>query len=209
MFVDIHTHNIFSDDQIRVRNLSVTECAVVLENADSGLFSIGIHPWEIEKSDSNALDLLSHFAKNDRVVAIGECGLDKNITISFDKQLELFEKQIQISETIKKPLIIHCVVFFNELMALCKKIKPQQKWIVHAFRGKPQLAQQLLKSGISLSFADKFNPDSLKITPLTELYIETDESVIPIAEIYNRIAEIKNCDVSDLNAGYNLVKKYW
>jgi TatD DNase family protein len=209
MLVNIHTHNDCSVDNLQIKNLSLSEAETVLTTVKSGFFSVGIHPRDIENHDSTGLDLLNIHAANNMVVAIGECGLDKNIKTSFDKQLDFFEKQIIISETFKKFLVIHCVGYFNELMDLQKRVRPSQKWIIHGFRGKPQLATQLLKNGISLSFGEKFNPESVKIIPFDNLYIETDESEIPLEELYNRIASIKGCNIPDLCAGFNLLKKYF
>ena len=83
---------------------------------------------------------------------------------------------------------------------------PSQKWIVHGFRGKPQLAGQLLKAGIDLSFGEKFNPESIQITPIERLFIETDESAMPIERIYEQIARIRGCKINDLNAGNVLLR---
>ncbi len=207
MLVDIHTHNCNSRDNISVRNLSLSELDVVLDENEPGYFSIGIHPWKIDKIGSEFLTKLNKYASDKRVIAIGECGLDRNIKAPLENQIELFKKQIDISETIQKPLIIHCVGCFNELTVIKKYINPRQKWIIHGFRGKPQLAQQLLKAGFNLSFGVQFNPESVKITPFEQLFIETDESVIKVSEIYSKIAILKESSVSALNAGYNLICK--
>jgi len=207
MLVDIHTHNCNSRDNISVRNLSLTESDVVLSENEPRYFSLGIHPWEMDNLNSESMIKLMNYVSDSRVVAIGECGLDRNIKTPLENQIELFKKQIIISETIQKPLIIHCVGCFNELIGLKKSIKPHQKWIIHGFRGKPQLAQQLLKAGFNLSFGVQFNPESVKITPFEQLFIETDESVIKVSEIYSKIAILKDCSVSSLNAGYNLIFK--
>lgn len=207
MLVDIHTHNCNSRDNISVINLSLAESDVVLSENESGYFSLGIHPWEIDNLSSESMNKLMNYVSDSRVVAIGECGLDRNIKTPLETQIELFKKQIDISETIQKPLIIHCVGCFNELIGLKKAIKPRQKWIIHGFRGKPQLAQQLLNAGFNLSFGLQFNQESVKITPFEQLFIETDESVINVSEIYSKIAFLKESSVSALNAGYNLIFK--
>lgn len=207
MLVDIHTHNCNSRDNISVRNLSLTESDVVLSENEPGYFSLGIHPWEMDNLSSESMIKLMNNVLDSRVVAIGECGLDRNIKTPLENQIELFKKQIDISETRQKPLIIHCVGYFNELTVIKKSINPHQKWIIHGFRGKPQLAQQLLKAGFNLSFCVQFNPESVKITPFEQLFIETDESGINVSEIYSKIAILKECSVSSLNAGYNLICK--
>ncbi len=171
-----------------------------------GTFSAGIHPFDISEISHEIWEKLELCMVDKRFVAIGECGLDKNSNISYDVQKEFFQKQIFMSEKYQKPLIIHCVGMFNELMKIRKELKPSQLWIVHGFRGKPELAQQLMKSGIRLSFGEKFNPASVKITPIDQIFIETDESEISLIDIYKKIADIKHCNVNDLTAGYKFYK---
>jgi TatD DNase family protein len=122
-------------------------------------------------------------------------------------QAEYFERQIVIAEKYEKPVIIHCVGYFNELMALKKQINPTQMWIIHGFRGKPQLAVQLLKAGFFLSFGEKFNAESVRITPTDKIFAETDESKKSIIEIYHNLALAKQCKPEELVAGTRLFKK--
>ena len=141
------------------------------------------------------------WAADKRVLVIGECGLDKHSQVSLEIQIKLFEMQIRLSERLKKPLIIHCVGHFNELFELKKQLQPQQLWIIHGFRGKPELAKQAIKAGFALSFGGNFNPESVAVTPLEKLFVETDESLSLIDETYSKIALIKNCNLLDLSAG--------
>lgn len=80
--------------------------------------------------------------------------------------------------------------------------------VVHGFRGKPQLAKQLLNAGFAISYGEHFNPESVAVTPLDKLCIETDESEMPIEEIYKKIATIKDCRTHELNGACNLLKLY-
>lgn len=148
---------------------------------------------------------MDEMAKDKRFVLIGECGLDKKCGVSLDRQMEVFEDHIRFSEQLHKPLIIHCVGCFNELMECRKKHNATQRWIVHGFRGKPQLAVQLLKAGMDLSFGEKLNEESVKVTPLEHLFLETDESPIAIETIYERIALLKGCKPEELTAGNELL----
>ena len=79
-------------------------------------------------------------------------------------------------------------------------------WIIHGFRGKPELARQALNTGCALSFGEHFNPESVRLTPTGSLYVETDESTMPISEIYHSIGLIKHCNPFDLDAGKNMLK---
>lgn len=206
MLVDIHTHKKESNSYPAIVNIALNDILNVLKSEIIGTFSAGIHPFEISELSPQIWETLERCMSDKRFVALGECGLDKNCNISSEIQKEIFQKQIFISEKFQKPLIIHCVGMYNELLTIRKELKPSQLWIVHGFRGKPELAQQLIKSGIRLSFGEKFNPASVEITHIDQIFIETDESKIFLFEIYQKIAGIKHCNVNDLTAGYELYK---
>lgn len=90
-------------------------------------------------------------------------------------ETELLRYHYELSETLGKPLILHIVKSFPEIIALKKQWKPAQPWIIHGFRGKPQLARELLAHGFHLSYGKKYNPASLALTPASRLLRETDE----------------------------------
>ncbi|MHB9056682.1 MAG: TatD family hydrolase [Paludibacteraceae bacterium] len=205
--VDIHTHKLkFSPEFREVRNLYIGEAEDILTSDGTGYFSVGVHPWYPDKLSENWYQKLERFCNDKRVLLIGECGLDKNSAIPVDLQTKIFEQHIQLSEAISKPLIIHCVGCFNELLNLRKNYKPAQRWIIHGYRGKPQLAEQILDYGCDISFGEKFNPESVKRVPLENLFVETDESTFSIDEIYRRLASAKNCNAEDLSAGSVLLR---
>ena len=206
MFVDIHTHSFVQPDNVAIRNLTFPMAAKVFVSDEKGFFSVGFHPWYADSFSMELMEELTAWTSDMRFIAIGECGLDKNSKIPFEIQVSVFEQQIMLSEKVQKPMIIHCVGCFNELFALKKKINPHQLWIIHGFRGKPQLAGQALNAGCALSFGEHFNPESVRLTPNDRLFIETDESTMPVSDIYQTISEIKNCTVEVLNAGKNLLK---
>lgn len=202
--VDIHSHNIKKQaGVVSVVNLPFTE---VSTHPELDFISRGIHPWETECITDDDYTLLKNLIKEQNVKLIGECGLDKIRGASLEKQFKVFEKQIELSEEIGKPLIIHCVGYFNELFSLRKKINPIQKWIIHGFRGKPQLAEQALKSGFDISFGEKFNIDAVKIVPAEHLFVETDESVLSVKQVYTSIAKIKQMEIEKIDAGNVLLK---
>lgn len=210
-FVDIHTHKKYLKikDIFAVLNLEFCELLEFRELSEPTFFSIGFHPWHIQNdyTEKNRL-ILNECAQNKYFVFVGECGLDKNTEarIVLKKQIEIFEEQIRLSEEAEKALIIHCVGRFNELIEIKKVIRPKQKWIIHGFRGKPQLADQLLRAACNLSFGEYFNEESVKLTPFENLFLETDESQLSINEIYKRTASAKKCDIEDLCAGADFLK---
>lgn len=157
-------------------------------------FSCGIHPW-YASNWRYKLALLEEIANNNSVLAIGECGLDKVRGLSIDLQINIFKAHIKISERVQKPLIIHCVRAWDMLLSIFKESKPTQTWIVHGFRGKPMLAKSLTLSGMSLSFGGVFNSESISVTPIDKIFLETDDSDIDIFDVYNKVAGEMNISI--------------
>lgn len=154
-------------------------------------YSVGIHPWNYLRVTPASLRLLRALAAEPQILAIGECGLDPLCNsgraigsgISTSSRSEIIQAQTTLlhlhytlSETLRKPLILHIVKTFPEIIVLKKQWRPTQPWIIHGFRGKPQLARELLAHGFHLSFGKKYNPASLSITPPSRLLRETDQT---------------------------------
>lgn len=179
--LDIHTHHPSAEG---IRSLS-PEAFVPTDN---GCFSVGIHPWEAEKAGEREWGLLEQAIRHPSVLAIGEAGLDKITSADFLCQQEVFIRQIRLSEVVEKPLVIHCVKAFNELIVLKRKYKPRMPWVVHGFRNNANIGRQLLQEGIFFSLGEKYRPDVLSLLPPERLLTETDESNIPIRILIDRIA---------------------
>ena len=190
-FTDIHTHTAGSAGRA-IFNSGTTYLA------DRSI-SIGIHPWNIGEEWKRVLASIAASAKESNVVAIGECGLDTlKSPATTELQEEIFKAHIELAEELHKPLIIHCVKAYDRLLALHKEMEPQQAWVLHGFRGKPQLAEQLTRAGLYISLGEKFNPDSAKAIPMDKLFIETDESRHSITDIYTTVAAAKGITVEQL-----------
>lgn len=167
-FRDIHTHRLDAgDDCIINLPLHVTL-------PDSGYFSVGIHPWDTENATDADIGEIERLAADPRVVAIGETGIDMLRGASVEKQREIFERHIELSERLGKPLILHVVKAFPEIIRLRRLHKPRQRWIVHGFRGKPELARELLHHGFDISIGQVYNPAAAAIIPPECLFHETD-----------------------------------
>lgn len=95
-------------------------------------------------------------SSNPRVVAVGEAGLDKLCDVPLPLQQEAFQAAIELSEKYRFPLLIHAVKATVELLVFQKKHRPTQPWIIHGFRGKKELAEDLLRHGFYLSFGKKY-----------------------------------------------------
>lgn len=150
-------------------------------------YSVGIHPWNTDQLPPQWRAELEAAVRQPQVVAIGETGLDKLRGADIATQLNVFTEHVKLSEQLELPLILHVVRAYNEIINLRQQLNPSQKWIIHGFRGKPELARQLLDHGFDLSLGEHFNPATAAIIPDDRLLFETDESALPISEIASRI----------------------
>jgi TatD DNase family protein len=202
-FIDLHTHRIKTcDNLIQIVNLDLNQSC-----PEHGYFSYGIHPWVLDNADfqaKKALQALEEKLKLPQVLALGEAGLDKMHKASFKQQIELFERQIELSETLQKPMILHDVRSHNEIIALRKKRKAQQPWILHGFSGTEQDIKQLIGQGIYLSVGESLlHPErkiykSFKFIDLDYLFLETDMAEIGMEKVYEAAANLLGMDLSAL-----------
>jgi TatD DNase family protein len=197
-FIDIHTHRIPDhDDSLSIVNRIIGRDELLPNEA---LQSCGIHPWFIEGDGMQQLERLRAALCSSSVVALGEAGLDKAVDTSIILQQTIFEEEVRLSEKTKKPLVIHCVKAFDELLAIRNRLNPSMPWIIHGFRGKETQAVQLLKKGLYLSFGEYFHPESLQAAWPDHLFVETDESKLPISILYQRLSDSLNVGVEPFAA---------
>jgi TatD DNase family protein len=210
MLLNLHTHLLKkqADEQI-IFNQIIPDSEEGLENfslpdTDNWL-SAGIHPWYInEKLYNLQLKKLATVAKDPAIKFIGECGLDRLKGAPLPLQEEIFIKQIRIAEDLKKPIIIHCVKCYNELLSIKKIVRPRVPFIVHGFNTKIEIARQLLDKGFYLSLGGALlNEESnarkvLQEIPLERLFLETDDKDISIIDIYQKAAQIKGLSMEVL-----------
>ena len=201
--IDIHTHTVHSNsDLIQIINLNLNQPCL-----EQGYYSYGIHPWALDKADfqvDEALNKLKENLQQPQVIALGEAGLDKMHKASFKQQIAVFERQIELSEALRKPMILHNVRSHNEIIALRKKHKAQQPWIVHGFSGTEQDVQQLIGQGIYLSVGESLlHPErkiykSFKFIDLDYLFLETDMAEIGMEKVYETAANLLEMDLPTL-----------
>ncbi|MBQ8336878.1 MAG: TatD family hydrolase [Bacteroidaceae bacterium] len=190
-FTDIHTHMPPAEGKPAIYNCGTEHIAGIKVSA-------GIHPWNVSDDWEEKFKIVEAIAQNDNCIAVGECGIDKLKGGCTEIQEEAFRAHAMLAEKIKKPLIIHCVKSIDAIIAMHKETAPEQAWIIHGFRGKPQQAMQLIKAGLYVSFGEHFNAESVKAVPLERILIESDESRLPIEEIYSLAAEAKGITAEEL-----------
>lgn len=176
-FNDIHTHTPGKPDSI----LSIPACdadQIVSDNRSKiapQYFSLQLHPWHItdEHDIVQFVNKARALRDDPQFVAIGECGLDSLSSTPPDLQLKAFRAALQVADELHKPVIIHCVKCWNQVITEVKG--HEGPFIIHGFRKGPVLARQLLDAGFSLSLGLHYHPEVIKIIPEDRLYRETDE----------------------------------
>lgn len=204
MITDIHSHSLHPDTDNTIFNISINDKQMHLPHGKGIYFSVGIHPWDAAEFKDEWLSKMSILLTFSQMKAVGECGFDNTRGIPYEQQLIVFQHQITMSEALRKPILIHCVGHFNELISLRNKIRPEQAWIVHGFRGKPEMATQLVKAGFYLSYGPKCNFESVAATPIERIVAETDTANLPVKAVYEMLAGIKGCSLKDFTASLKL-----
>lgn len=191
-FFDFHHHDFNKKNGIY--NLKLNEIP------PANYFSAGIHPQDISDRFEEDFLWLKTIVKLENCVAIGECGLDGLVEIDENLQHEIFQKQIELANEIRKPIIIHCVKRFSQLIHFKKKSKVPM--IVHGFNKRKTIGDEMLKNEFCLSFGKSalYNvnlQDFLKEIPIDQLFLETDSADFEIKDLYYKIAELKSCRIED------------
>ena len=203
-YIDIHTHGSGVTSGIfAIENLMAHEERTPADNP-SRPYTCGIHPWYLNNETIERLiGKVKSVAGSPSIVAIGEAGFDKLRGPGIEIQTRAFEAQVLISEEIGKPLFVHCVRAWDELLPAHKRLRPKMPWLIHGFRGNTVLASQLLSKGMYLSFWFDFivRPESSKLVrslPKERIFLETDGADVDIRAIYDKVAIDLNMSVDDL-----------
>lgn len=195
-FINLHTHQVEKDSTI----ISIYNQKLNDFKTNINYYSSGIHPWWIDsKTSTFDLEQIKQHIKSSQCLAIGECGLDKIIKTDFELQQALFYKQILIAEETNKPMIIHCVKAFDELIAL-KKQFPKVIMIIHGFSKNVILGKQLQKHGFYLSYGKHIlnNSNLLQGISPKMLFLETDAADVTIQTIYANVSKQLNVSLPAL-----------
>jgi TatD DNase family protein len=159
--------------------------------------TVGVHPWEAEwvaeLPDCAAAEI------------IGETGIDRACGVNIEAQERLFELHLKEAERLKKPVVLHVVRAFEEVMTRLAKHNIESV-VFHGFIGSTEQAARAVKRGYYLSFGERSlrSPKTCKAmeqTPLERLFIETDDNAeIGIETLYERVAAMRGMSVEELAA---------
>lgn len=170
-------------------------------------YSYGLHPWYLNESTlEHDLRKLEVRADEKRCIAIGECGLDKLSKTDFRLQEKAFVEQIRIANHYKKPMIIHCVKAFNELINCLNLNSNEVPVIIHGYNNNENIARVLLDNGCLFSFGkallgyESNAAKTIKYIGRKNFFLETDDADISIKYIYRKASELLGVDEEIIKA---------
>lgn len=205
MLLNFHTHSEPDSTNKAIRNIILGVDDIKQIQQKDKWFSVGIHPWYINENKTDVLlEQMEQLALSDNIKLIGECGLDRLKGAPLGLQQKVFEAQIRIAEKVKKPLIIHCVRCFSELLEIKKRLSPKVPMVIHGFNNKLEVGNQLLNAGFFFSIGSAIlKPGSnaakfLISLPDNRLFLETDDNEYSIEEVYEAATAIRNSTLNQL-----------
>jgi len=204
LFINLHTHHPTGD--AGVLEIESVYYGQEVSNA-IGYRSAGLHPWYLRDLDLKAAEIwLRKQAALPGVLAVGEAGLDKVTDTPWDVQVDAFGRCLRVAAETGKPLIVHCVRAFGEIVQMLghpgSGARRPKEVVFHGFDKHPQTAGMLLQAGCCLSFgAALFREDSHAVEvfrqiPADRFFLETDVQKLDIRAVYARAAEIRDASVS-------------
>jgi len=207
--------------------LSERDACKALAKGNNIWTSIGIHPTSLEGDMDENIAAVRVIAGEDRVVAIGEIGIDYyHDKFPHEVQEEYFTKQLEIAEDLELPAIIHCRAgknpgenesAFVDLIDILRRTG-FNNGVVHCFSGNKVEAEKILDLGLYLGFTGIITfpqneelREVVKDTPLDRILLETDSPWLPIfdkrgqqsepafiADIAKEVAEIKGVPLEEV-----------
>lgn len=201
-YINIHTHSLETEaNTISVYNYLLNEDC----NPDT-FYSCGIHPWYIEtKNLPDQFNKLESLITDPKCIAIGECGLDKLKGAKPELQEEVFRQQIRLAEKNSKPLIIHCVKKYAEVIKCLTEEKFSGYFILHGYNANPENIKPFLKMtnalfsfGGALLQKDNNASNVFKSLPIERCFLETDDKDLSIKSIYICAADMIGITEDDL-----------
>lgn len=191
----------------------------IAKNYDFMCATAGISPNDIDEIELDEIDKIRQIAKNDKIVAIGEIGLDYYWNKeNKEKQKTFFIKQIELADELDLPIVIHCRDAVMDTLDILKNVKnPKKRGIFHCCMLNKELIKEAVKLGFYISFSGNITyktakpQDSVNEVPLDKILIETDSPYLTpeplrgtrndsrnVKLVAQKIAEIKDMKLYEI-----------
>ncbi len=197
----------------------------------SGMYAaVGLHPECLDENSLSDIAVIKELAADEKVVAIGEIGLDYYYNVPRDLQKKVFIRQLELAAELGLPVNIHDREAHGDTMEILRRYKP--RGILHCFSGSPEMAEEIVKLGMYIGIGGvvtfknaRKTVETVERIPVEHILLETDcpylapvpkrgkrndsSNILYVAE---RIAEIKGMKTEEvlkatkINAGrvYNV-----
>ncbi len=188
MFIDAHTHS-----------YKTADISFVMDK-----HSAGIHPWELNVEFT--LELIKEKFQRlsfDNVYAVGECGLDRVRLglMPIADQISIFRWHLEAALLIEKPVVIHCVRAYSDLLQILKQSSNLPKLLIHDFNGNEHQSNELLKYPVIFSVGKQLitKPQLLEQLTVERVLLETDDQFdVTIQDLYAHAGKVFNVDQQKL-----------
>lgn len=235
MFIDTHCHVVseyYDDIDVVIKNAidngvlkiiingynmqSNREVLELVKKYDIVYGALGIQPEELYDYNDDSLKFIEEHINDEKIIAVGEIGLDYHYDTDKDLQKELFKRQLKIAYKYNKPVIIHSRDCIQETYNILKESKV--KGTMHCYSGSKEMALEFIKIGFLIgiggvsTFKNAKNiVDVIKYIPLEYIILETDSPYLTpepyrgkrnepmyIPIVAKRVADIKGLDIKEI-----------
>ena len=196
-------------------NTSLKSLAIA-EKYNNIYATIGIHPHESKDASEKYLSKIKRYSNHQKVVAIGEIGLDYYYNFSDSKiQKAVFLEQLKLAKKLNLPSVIHCRDAYEDLLEIIIESE-HNKGVIHCFSGDLEFANKIINLGYYISFTGMITfvkelEDVIKNISLNHILIETDSPYLApvpyrgkinepayVEKVAEKIAEIKNLSAKEV-----------
>lgn len=188
-------------------------------NWDLVYAAVGMHPHDAKDADPAFFQALEGWLKEEKVIAVGEIGLDYHYDNSpRDVQQEIFERQLDIAVKAGLPVVIHSREAHQDTYSMLKKYEGRVIGIMHSYSGSWEMAKSYLDMGYYLSFSGPITfknsrklPEVAQNAPLDRILVETDSPYLTpvpfrgktnkplfVKYVAQKVAQIKEVPVETL-----------
>ena len=158
---------------------SSEECMKLADKYESVFATCGIHPHEAEKAPKGYLYELEHFYEHQKVVAVGEIGLDYHYDFSDRKtQRKIYHEQLEMANSLDLPAVVHCRQSDDDILGGIQD-SGHSLGVIHCFASGLDFAEKILEIGLHISFTGlitfvKELEEVVREVPLSKMMVETD-----------------------------------
>jgi len=240
MLIDTHAHlddKRFDGDRAQVINQCRDEGIICIINVGADISSsvksitlagkhsfiyavVGVHPHDARTMDDNSIEVLRSLVRKDKVVAIGEIGLDYHYDFSpREQQKTAFRQQLMLARGLKLPVVIHDREAHGDILEILREGKASEiGGVMHCFSGSKEMARECIDMNFFISFAGPVTfhnarkvKEAAEYVPLDRILIETDcPYLTPVPHrgkrnypgnvkyVAEQVSRIKNISVEEL-----------